>query len=171
MQYPLSSTTPPVPPYTRKVLSFHLGNRASIEEAAAIKMARDAGGAWLEELKQCVNVMYKWPPPDEYFICSLIGTAIRIPRVPHHIMASSRGLTTRAEFEKTLLEANKLRQRSHRLTLTHGDFRAHNIIVGDDGHLSGFFLFRNGNQCLEELVSDRALNSLTVNSYITFCPG
>lgn len=57
--------------------------------------------------------------------------------------ASSHGLTTRAEFEKTLLEANKLRQRSHRLTLTHGDFRAHNIIVGDDGHLSGFFLFRN----------------------------
>lgn len=176
----------------------------------------DAGAedSWLEELKQCVDAMRQWSPPDENSICSPIGTAIRSSRVPHHIMGpfptvkefydhlfgpvSSHGFKSRAEFEETLLEANKLRQRPHRLTFTHGDFKAHNIMVGDDGHLSGFLdweyacwqskywkfttamrfglnswwyqvaSWMGGDQYLEELAYDRALNLLTVDSYIAF---
>lgn len=84
----------------------------------------DAEEPWLEELKECVHVMRQWSPPDENSICSPIVTAIRSSRVPHHIMgpfptkkefydhlfgpASSDGFKSRAEFEETSLEANKL---------------------------------------------------------------
>ncbi|KMU85035.1 hypothetical protein CIHG_02818 [Coccidioides immitis H538.4] len=84
----------------------------------------------------------------------------------------------------------------HRIVFTHGDFKAHNILVDDDGHLSGFLDWESagwypeywefttamrfgkdswwfqvaswmgGAQYLDELESDVALNLLTVDSYI-----
>lgn len=83
-------------------------------------------------------------------------------------------------------------------TFTHGDFKAHNILIGDDGHLSGFLDWESagwlpeyweyttamrfgvkswwyqmaswigGNQYSRELACDVALNSLAVDSYIAF---
>jgi aminoglycoside phosphotransferase (APT) family kinase protein len=94
--------------------------------------------------------------------------------------------------------AKKIQQRSHRITFTHGDFKAHNILVDEEGHLSGFLDWESagwypeywefttamrfgkdswwfqaaswmgGDQYLEELGSDVALNLLTVDSYIGF---
>lgn len=37
-----------------------------------------------------------------------------------------------------LARANEIRKYAHRITFTHGDLKAYNILVGDDGHLSGF---------------------------------
>lgn len=114
----------------------------------------EAEEPWLEELKECAQAMRQWCPPDENRICSSIETTIRSTRVPDHIMGpfasekqfydhlfnpvSAHGFKSQAEFDDTLLQANKLRQGSHKLTFTHGDFKAHNILAGDDGHLSGF---------------------------------
>jgi aminoglycoside phosphotransferase len=112
--------------------------------------------------------------------------------------ASSHGFGSTAEYEEALLCAKKIQQRSHRITFTHGDFKAHNILVDEEGHLSGFLdwecagwhpeywefttamrfgkdswwfqaaSWMGGDQYLEELASDVALNLLTVDSYIAF---
>ncbi|RWQ96568.1 kinase-like domain-containing protein [Paecilomyces variotii] len=172
----------------------------------------DAEEPWLEELKICVQSMRLWHPPSQEIICSPIGTKIRSSRVPHHVMgpfadqeefhryllspASAHGFKSVAEYEDALLRAKKLQERHYRIVFTHGDFKAHNILVGDDGHLSGFLDWESagwypeywefttamrfgrnswwfqvaswmgGNQYLDELQSDIALNLLTVDSYI-----
>ncbi|RMJ29007.1 Phosphotransferase enzyme family [Aspergillus sp. HF37] len=106
---------------------------------------------------------------------------------------SVHGFDSTAEYEETLLCAKSIRQRQHRIAFTHGDFKAHNILVSDDGHLSGFLDWESaswypeywefttamrfgrnswwyhvaqwmgGGQYLEELDSDIALNLLTVD--------
>lgn len=172
----------------------------------------NAEDPWLEELKECVHSMRLWSPPDQDSICSPIGTCIRSSRIPGHVMgpfinekefynhlfspASSHGFESIAEYEKTLSRAKKLRQYPYRITFTHGDLKAHNVLVGDDGHLSGFLDWESagwypeywefttamrfgkdswwfqvaswigGDQYFEELASDVALNLLTVDSYI-----
>lgn len=168
----------------------------------------------MEELKTCIHSMRLWCPPDQHQnpICSPIGTAIRSSRVPDHIMgpfpsrkefydhlfgpASAHGFESIAEYEKTLSHAMRLQQYFHRITFTHGDLKAHNVLVGDDGHLSGFLDWESagwypeyweftttmrfgrnswwfqvaswigGVQYREELASDVSLNLLTVDSYI-----
>ncbi|KAG0154462.1 hypothetical protein PDIDSM_30 [Penicillium digitatum] len=52
--------------------------------------------------------------------------------------ASSHGFDSRFEFENALALAKKLSQHKYRTTFTHADFKAHNILVDDNGHLSGF---------------------------------
>lgn len=109
---------------------------------------------------------------------------------------SCHGFESTAKYEEALLRAKKIQQHSHRITFTHGDFKFHNILVDGEGHLSGFLdwesagwypeywefttamrfgkgswwyqaaLWMGGDQCLEELASDVALNLLTVDSYI-----
>ncbi|KAI9834969.1 MAG: hypothetical protein M1819_002692 [Sarea resinae] len=169
---------------------------------------------WLFELKKCVTSMRTWSSPHAQSICSVIGTSLRSSRVPYHIMgpftnedelydfllspASAHGFDSTAEFSQALAQANKIRQYSHRITFTHGDFKAHNILVGDDGHLSAFLDWEStgwypeqwdfntamrfgknswwfqvaswmgGDQYDGELACDIALNSLTVDSYIAF---
>lgn len=54
--------------------------------------------------------------------------------------ASGHGFDSTAEYTQALTQANKIRKYSHRITFTHGDFKAHNILLGDDGHLSGFLI-------------------------------
>lgn len=171
----------------------------------------DAEGPWLHDLKTSVHSMRLWQTPfDQSRICSVIGTSIRSSRVPGHVMgpftnesefheyllspASTHGFKSREEYEQTLLRAKKIQQRPHRITFTHGDFKAHNILVDDDGHLSGFLDWESagwcpeywefttamrfgknswwyqvaswmgGDQYLAELDSDVALNLLTVDS-------
>lgn len=108
---------------------------------------------WLEELNMCVRAMRSWHFPGQKIIASPIGTSLRSPRVPGHVMgpfmnqeefyeylvspASAHAFKSTAEYENTLARANKLR-RDYQIVFTHGDFKAHNIFVGDDGHLSGF---------------------------------
>ncbi|KAL4734352.1 hypothetical protein BDV11DRAFT_209463 [Aspergillus similis] len=116
------------------------------------------------------------------FYLSLIGTSLRNTRVPDHIMgpftdhmqlfehlispASPHGFTTLTEFEYTLARAKK----------------SSNAIIGlfdEKGHLSGFLDWESagcwwyqvaswlgGDQYLNELDSDIALNLLTVDSYV-----
>jgi Ser/Thr protein kinase RdoA (MazF antagonist) len=110
--------------------------------------------------------------------------------------ASAHTFESDAEYQKTLSRAKKLQNQQHRIVFTHGDFKAHNILVGDDGHLSGFLDWESagwypeywefttamrfgkdswwfqvaswmgGRQYWDELGSDVALNLLTVDSYI-----
>ncbi|KAI2005305.1 hypothetical protein LOZ39_002795 [Ophidiomyces ophidiicola] len=173
----------------------------------------DNEGLWIHELKLCLNSMRMWRAySDENHICSVLGTSIQSTRVPNHIMgpftsergltqyllsaASAHGFKSREEYDKALVRAKRIDQHSHRVTFTHGDFKAHNILVDDDGHLSGFLdwesagwcpeywdfttamrfgqnswwyqvaMWMGGDQYLEELNADIALNMLTVDSYI-----
>lgn len=169
---------------------------------------------WLFELKECVMSMREWKSPYSGRICSAIGTSLRSARVPNHAMgpftsesefhdfllspASGHGFDTTSEYIQALAQANEIRKHPHRISFTHGDFKAHNILVGDDGHLSGFLDWESagwlpdywefttamrfgakswwfqvaswigGDQYSQELLCDVALNSLTVDSYIAF---
>ncbi|EZF35239.1 hypothetical protein H101_01222 [Trichophyton interdigitale H6] len=169
---------------------------------------------WLEELKICLDAMRQWSPPEKLFTGSVIGTALHSQRVPHHIMgpfttesglydhlfstASSHGFPSKERFQETLVEARKIYERPHRVVFTHGDFKAHNILIDDDGHLSGFLDWESagwypeywefttamrfglnswwyqvaswmgGHRYSQELSGDRALNLLTVDSYIAW---
>jgi aminoglycoside phosphotransferase (APT) family kinase protein len=110
--------------------------------------------------------------------------------------ASDHTFKSDTEYQKTLSRAERLQNRQHRIVFTHGDFKAHNILVDDDGHLSGFLDWESagwypeywefttamrfgkdswwfqvaswmgGALYLDELDSDIALNLLTVDSYI-----
>ncbi|KAM5457577.1 hypothetical protein MaudCBS49596_000774 [Microsporum audouinii] len=174
----------------------------------------EAEGPWLEELKTCVNAMRQWSPPAKLFTGSVIGTPLRSQRVPNHIMgpfstekdlydylfsaSSAHGFASTEEYQETLMKARKLYERPHRIMFTHGDFKAHNILVDFDGHLSGFLDWESagwypeywefttamrfgrnswwfqvaswmgGDQYSQELSSDVALNLLTVDSYIAW---
>lgn len=234
-------------------------DRASIEEAVAMQMARDAGMPvpkvlscgdhphcsfnrtfsilmtrlpgiplnnssdpldvqleypWLFELKECITAMREWRSPYAESTCSAMGTPLRSTRVPDHIMgpftnqddlhdfllspASGHAFSSPAEYDQALTRANDIRKCSHRITFTHGDLKAHNILVGDDNRLSGFIDWESagwypeywdfttalrfgrdswwgqamswagGAAYKEELDCDVALNSLTVDSYIAF---
>lgn len=173
----------------------------------------DVKEPWIDELKTCLQSMRLWQGPKNR-ICSAIGTSIRSSRVPGHVMgpfeneaelheyllspASTHGFKSTKEYEETLSRARKNQQQPHRITFTHGDFKAHNILVDDDGHLSGFLDWESagwcpeywefttamrfgknswwyqlaswmgGDQYLEDLDSDVALNLLTVDSYIAW---
>ncbi|KAJ5567337.1 hypothetical protein N7535_006643 [Penicillium sp. DV-2018c] len=112
--------------------------------------------------------------------------------------ASAHSFKSAAEYNQALAKANEIRKNSHRITFTHGDLKAHNILIGDDGHLSGFLdwesagwcpeywdfttalrfgqrswwghvaFWLGGSQYKEELACDIAINSLTADSYIDF---
>ncbi|GFF32785.1 hypothetical protein IFM58399_03316 [Aspergillus lentulus] len=112
--------------------------------------------------------------------------------------ASPHGFGSTVEYEEALSCAKKIQQRSHWITFNHGDFKAHNILVDEEEHLSGFLDWESagwypeyweyttammfgkdswwfqaaswmgGDQYLEELASGVALNLLTVDSYIAF---
>lgn len=174
----------------------------------------DFEGSWLKELQKCVHAMRSWVLPGEQRICSPLGTSLRSSRVPDHIMgpfadnlqllehllspASSHGFKNMSEYQDTLALARKLQEYHHRITFTHGDFKAHNILVSSDGHLSGFLDWESagwypeywefttamrfgrgswwfqvaswmgGVVYMDELDADIALNLLTVDSYIAF---
>lgn len=109
---------------------------------------------WLWELKDCVHSMREWVSPHAGRICSVIDSPLRSIRVPDHIMgpfanetelhefllspSSGHGFKTTEEYIEAQVQANNIRKLEHRITFTHGDFKAHNILVGEDGHLSGF---------------------------------
>lgn len=109
---------------------------------------------WLHELKVCVDAMRMWTPPSQDLVCSPIGTELRSSRVPDHVMgpfdnhkglydhlfypvSSDHAFKSEVNFQKTLETANRLRRHSYTTKFTHGDFKAHNIVVSDDGHLAG----------------------------------
>lgn len=167
---------------------------------------------WLQELRMCVQAMRLWSAPNQCIVSSPIGTCIHSSRVPGHVMgpfasqkdfydflvtpASKHGFKSIDEYEAALARTRRLREHGYRIVFTHGDFKAHNILVGDDGHLTGFLDWESagwcpeyweyttamrfgrsswwfqvaswmgGDQYLDELDSDIALNSLTVDSYI-----
>ncbi|EXJ92451.1 hypothetical protein A1O3_01002 [Capronia epimyces CBS 606.96] len=172
----------------------------------------DEEGPWMDELKRCLDAMRSWKSPfGDSRICSPIGTAIRTIRVPRHVMgpfeteaelhdyllsaSSDHTHNSRAEYEADQALARKIYDMPHRVVFTQGDFKAHNIRISEDAHLTGFIdwesagwcpeywefttsmrwgfgtwwyqvtNFLGGHQYLEELKCDKALNSLTVDSY------
>ena len=175
----------------------------------------DGEGPWLNELRRCLVAMRAWKSPfSDKRICSVAGTFISSQRVPGHKMgpvederelhecllspASSHSFASPEDYQKALARAKKILDMPHRVVFTHGDFKVHNILVDDDGHLSGFLDWEcagwcpeywefatamrfgknswwyqvasllGGDQYLAELDCDVALNALTVDSYIAW---
>lgn len=173
----------------------------------------DVEDPWIRESKLCLDSMRRGrAPSDQKRVCSVLGTPILSTRVPNHKMgpftsereftqyllsaASPHSFTSKADCDETFLRAKRIEQRPHRVTFTHGDFKAHNILVDDNGHLSGFLdwesagwcpeywefttamrfgrnswwyqvaMWMGGDHYLEELDADIAVNLLTVDSYI-----
>lgn len=52
--------------------------------------------------------------------------------------------SSQKEFEKTLEKASRLRQKRHHIKFTHGDLKAHNVLVGNDGHLAELIDWESG---------------------------
>lgn len=169
---------------------------------------------WLFELKACIDAMRQWKSPYLQRVCSALGTSIRSTRVPGHAMGpfrteeemhdflisaeSAYGFRSTNEYEEAKAKANEIRQIAHRITFTHGDLKAHNILIDKDGHLSGFLDWESagwlpeywdfttamrfgknawwyqvaewmgGRQYAKELDCDLALHALTVDSYVCF---
>lgn len=210
----LSCGEHPNAPYNRFISILMTRMPGSPLENSADALHVDSEEPWLCELKECVTSMRVWRSPYSHSICSAVGTSLRSSRVPDHRMgpfanedelhdfllgpASEHGFSSKAGFVKALTQANEIRKYPHRVTFAHGDLKAHNILVGDDGHLSGFldwesagwypeywdyttamrygskswwfqvFSWIGGEQYSRELACDIALNSLTVDSYVAF---
>lgn len=79
-------------------------------------------GPWLLELKACLDAMRSWRSPYADDVCSVLRTPVR-----SHFL---RG-------EEDLYQESQASNLYQRMTFTHGDFQAHNILVDDEGHLSG----------------------------------
>ena len=171
-------------------------------------------GPWVGELKKCLDTMRTWDSPYGRRICSPINTSIKSSRVPKHVMgpfeneaalhryllkpASSHSFASREKYEETLALAKRIQEKPHQVVFTHGDFKEHNVLVDDDGNLTGWLdwesagwypeywefttarrmgrdawwgqavLSLGGDRYEEELESDIALNQLTVDSYVAF---
>ncbi|MCJ1467027.1 hypothetical protein MMC07_005649 [Pseudocyphellaria aurata] len=168
---------------------------------------------WLNDLGKCLHAMRKWKSPfKDKQICSAIGTPISTQRVPGHAMgpfktqkelheyllspASTHGFKSLEEFQMTMTRARKTMDMPHNIVFTHGDLKAHNVLVDENYCLSGLIDWESagwcpeywdftsamrfgrgswwynamstlgGNQYMTELDCDRALNNLTVDSYI-----
>ncbi|MCJ1467030.1 hypothetical protein MMC07_005652 [Pseudocyphellaria aurata] len=110
--------------------------------------------------------------------------------------ASAHGFKSLEEFEMTMTRARKMMEIPHDIVFTHGDLQAHNVLFDDDYRLSGILDWEDagwypeywefttamrfvtgswwynamstlgGDQYMTELDCDRALNNLTVDSYV-----
>ncbi|KAJ0421185.1 hypothetical protein BJY00DRAFT_301070 [Aspergillus carlsbadensis] len=134
--------------------------------SADVLQPEDDEDPWLEELRTCVTSMRFWRSPWAHSVCSPLGTKIRSSRVPDHVMgpfsslqgfyryllapASAHAFKSKADYEETLSRAKKLQKDHHRIVFTH------------------VASWMGGKEYLDELDCDRALNNLTVDSYICF---
>lgn len=202
------ATWRPISILMTRLPGYDLNNSSAVLEV-------EEEGPWLNELGRCLDAMRAWKSPfDGNRICSVVDTCISSQRVPNHMMgpfkderelheyllsaASSHGFTSIEEYKKTLTQARQIISMPHQVVFTHGDFKAHNILVDEEGHLSGFLDWEcagwcpeywefttamrfgrdswwfqvastlGGDQYLAELEYDVALNLLTVDSYIGF---
>lgn len=106
------------------------------------------------EMQTMLNIMRSWPHPwGGERICSNTGINIRSVRIPCHsvksceseqefneylVSAASPSLSPSQEYhEEKLACINKLHSVRHPIVFTHGDFKAHNIMV-HNGRVSGF---------------------------------
>lgn len=126
----------------------------------------DMEGPWLDDLSRCLRAMRAWRSPfNETRICSAAGTSISTQRVPGHGMgpveterelheyllspASSHGFDSAEEYEKMLALAKRIFNMPHGILFTHGDFKAHNILIDKDDNLSGFLDWECAGWCPE----------------------
>ena len=168
---------------------------------------------WSAELQRCIDAMRQWTCPFENKVfTSIIGTSVTSSRIPMHEMgpfkshvdlhegllhpASSRSFTSTEAYQATMTKAREVIHMPHRSVFTHGDLKAHNILVDEDNCLSGFLDWEcagwcpeywdfttamrygqgswwyqamsslGGNRYLKELECDRAVNDLTIGSYV-----
>lgn len=173
----------------------------------------DLEGPWLAELRNGLDVMRTWDSPYRQRVCSPINASIKSSRVPKHNMgpfenkaalhmyllkpASFHSFTSLEKYEETLALAKRTEKKPHRLVFTHGDFKEHNVLVDEDGNLTGWLDWESAAWCPEywefttarrmgrdtgwgqavsslgghrhedELESDIALNRLTIDSYVS----
>jgi thiamine kinase-like enzyme len=109
----------------------------------------------LAELKVYLSVIREWRSPwgDER-VCSITGGVIRSIRVPGHkmgpfespaelhgyLLGEARNThSSEAEYEEDLRTARRLQSLQRPgVKFTHGDLKHHNILIDDEGHVTGF---------------------------------
>ncbi|PSS14884.1 hypothetical protein M430DRAFT_104995, partial [Amorphotheca resinae ATCC 22711] len=116
----------------------------------------EAQATALTELKTYLAAIRQWKSPwgDER-ICSITGGPIRSVRVPNHTIGpcetpqefhdyliapawKSPGFASQSEYEETIQRALKLQVLQRPGTkFTHGDIKHHNILVDNEGHITG----------------------------------
>ncbi|KFY83020.1 hypothetical protein V500_10217 [Pseudogymnoascus sp. VKM F-4518 (FW-2643)] len=117
----------------------------------------DAKATALAELKTYLATIRQWKSPwGDARICAITGGPIRSIRVPNHIVGpyetsdefhdyllaparNSSSFKSQELFEESLQRARKLRTLERPgVKFTHGDLKHHNILVGQEGHITGF---------------------------------
>lgn len=118
-------------------------------------LSPEARATTLRELKLYLSTIRSWESPwGEERVCSITGGAIRSIRVPkhtigpcetpqefhEHLLSTARNsFASEAEFEKKLRTAKKLQDlQQPGVKFTHGDLKHHNILVDEEGHITGF---------------------------------
>ncbi|KAG8526059.1 uncharacterized protein KY384_000829 [Bacidia gigantensis] len=112
---------------------------------------------WISEVQRCVDAMRAWSNPFGQRICSAMGSAIASHRVPFHKMgpleneaelnkvllgpASKETYMSKGNYEDELALAQEMEDIPHDIVFTHGDFKAHNLLLDEihgKWHLTGF---------------------------------
>lgn len=118
-------------------------------------LSPDAKTTALEELKCYLAKIRAWNSPwGEERVCSITGGAIRSIRVPNHRLGpfetpqelheyllepARNSQYSDAEYQEKLRTARKLQSLQRPgVKFTHGDIKHHNILVYDEGHITGF---------------------------------
>ncbi|KAL2060158.1 hypothetical protein VTL71DRAFT_9553 [Oculimacula yallundae] len=127
-------------------------------------LSSEAKATALEEFKFYLSAIRAWASPwGNDRICSITGGAIRSIRVPRHLVGpyetarefheylllpAWNSFDSEAVYEEYLRRARKLQtlQRPG-VKFTHGDIKHHNILVDDQGHITGLIDWESAGWC------------------------
>lgn len=118
-------------------------------------LSPEAKATFIKEIKTYLNLIRQWESPwGEEKVCSIIGGPIRSIRVPNNLVGpcdagqelhnyllspARNSFDSEEEYEEHLKRARKLRSLQRPgVKFTHGDLKRHNILVDNEGHVTGF---------------------------------
>ncbi len=61
--------------------------------------------------------------------------------------ASSHSFASQEKYEETLALAKRVEKKPHQVVFTHGDLKEHNVLVDEDGNLTGWLDWESAGWC------------------------